>query len=97
MSADTVSAAPPQPRQRQVHTPLPVHHTTGRHNTLSDLPTQPLTCPIQAKERLWLPNGNGEPRRWCPLLPHRQRHGTESLGSWKAVRPPAKGEGAEGQ
>lgn len=35
-----------------------------------------------SEERLWLPKGDGEPRR-CPLLPQKQRQGTEPPGSWE--------------
>lgn len=47
-----------------------------------------------SKERLWLLNGGGEPGRWWPLLPRRQRQETEPLaaGRWWGHQPRVRGQ-----
>lgn len=61
------------------------HQASGTHKKL--------TVP-QLEEGLWLPNGKGEPRRWCCPAPG-QRQGTECPGSWEEEGAKSQGWGAE--
>lgn len=99
MTSDAVSAAPSQPQWPSTRSVCQL--TTQRAEAipflifpLSHLYAQETPSAL-SEERLWLPQGDGEPRRWCPLPPTDKGKELKPLaaGRWWGHQPRVGGRG----